>query len=73
MNAKWSMVGLSWLLLATAAEAQLNNPPRPDRQGGRGPWDNDVLVYRLEANNASAWRHSSGRACRRLPAFRMDG
>ena len=50
MNATWLMAGFSWLLLAAVADAQLNTMPRPDREGRPGPWDNDVLAYRLPAN-----------------------
>jgi hypothetical protein len=48
MHARW-MIAVSWLLLSSIAQAQRDVAPRPDRQGQPGPWDNDVIVYRLRA------------------------
>lgn len=59
----WSFVGLLiFLLLSLVASAQPQQPPpeRPivppnsrDARGRPGPWDNDVLVYRVPTNGAS--------------------
>ena len=52
------------VVIATSfAEAQLNPTPRPDRQGQPGPWNNDVLAFRLTANGPAE----------RLAAFEQAG
>src|SRR5262245_50851862 len=46
MQPRW-IIAVCWLLLSSIAQAQRDAAPRPDRQGQPGPWDNDVIVYRL--------------------------
>lgn len=40
---------LMYCIVGAVAAAQVDAPPRPDREGKPGPWDNDVLVFRLPA------------------------
>src|SRR5262245_30827577 len=47
MKATWRMAWLIWLLVLTRGEAQFGGQGRPDVEGRPGPWDNDVLVYRV--------------------------
>jgi len=53
MKPIWQRVGLIWLLLQACAEAQFGGQARPDREGRPGPWDNDVLVYRVGEDGRS--------------------
>src|SRR5262245_25419232 len=58
MNARTSLLPLVLALCSAAAQTQLDEP-MPERNSARlhrgarpGPWDNDVLVYRVATNRA---------------------
>jgi hypothetical protein len=53
MKATWQMAGLVLLLVLARGEAQFGGPGRPDGDGRPGPWDNDVLVYRMSNDGRS--------------------
>src|SRR3954447_23428061 len=62
MKTTWQMAGLVWLLVLARGEAQFGGPGRPDRDGRPGPWDNDVLVYRVRDDGRSEQLASFPRA-----------
>jgi len=53
MRNRWCVAWALWLILVAGGKAQFRGPARPDREGRPGPWDNDVLVYRVSDEGRS--------------------
>lgn len=53
MGVRWCVACALWLVLGAGGKAQVGGPARPDREGRPGPWDSDVIVYRLGENGRS--------------------
>ena len=73
MKATWRMAGVVWLAMIGVGQAQFGGQARPDRENRPGPWDNDVLVYRLSGDGRAEKLATFGRAGVPTVARMKDG